>query len=129
MPRDYPRSYRVADQIQRELSELIRLEVNDPRIPAMLTIAGVEVSKDLGNARVYVSMFGQENRQDALDGLNSAAGFLRGKLGQRIRVRTVPQLQFRYDEVQEQGAHLSGVIDRAVRSNTTSADDASDTDA
>jgi ribosome-binding factor A len=114
----------VADQIQRELSDLIRNELKDPRVPALVTVAAVEVSKDLGHARVYVSMFDAPDRDEAVDALNNAAGFLRGQLGARIRMRTVPMLHFRYDDVQEHGAQLSNLIDSAVSSNTTSADDA-----
>ncbi len=124
MAKDYPRSYRVADQIQRELSDLIRMELKDPRVPALVTVAAVEVSKDLSHARVYVSMFDAPDRDQAVDALNNAAGFLRGKLGSRIRMRTVPMLHFRYDDVQEHGAQLSNLIDSAVSSNTTPADDA-----
>ena len=124
MAKDYPRSYRVADQIQRELADLIRMEVKDPRVPALVTVAAVEVSKDLSHARVYVSMFDAPDRDEAVTALNNAAGFLRGKLGARIRMRTVPMLNFRYDEVQERGAQLSSLIDSAVSSNTTPADEA-----
>lgn len=124
MAKDYPRSYRVADQIQRELADLIRMEVKDPRVPALVTVAAVEVSKDLSHARVYVSMYDAHDRDQAVRALNNAAGFLRGKLGARIRMRTVPMLNFRYDDVQEHGAQLSSLIDTAVSSNTTAADDA-----
>lgn len=129
MAKDYPRSYRVADQIQRELAELIRMEVKDPRVPALVTVAGVEVSKDLSNARVYVSLYDAADREGAVKALNNAAGFLRSKLGARIRMRTVPMLQFRYDEVQERGAELSSLIDSAVKSNTTPGDTAASDDA
>lgn len=124
MARDYPRSYRVADQIQRELADLIRSEVKDPRVPSTMTIAAVDVNKDLSLAKIYVSTFDlqsdDEARQAAVDGLNQASGYLRRLLGNTMRMRAVPQLRFYYDNVQEDANRLSSIIDDAVRSNTTS---------
>lgn len=123
MAKDYPRSYRVADQIQRELAELIRTEVKDPRVPATMTVAGVEVSKDLSSAKVFVSTFDLdsdiEQRQAAIDGLNKASGFLRKQLGNKMRLRVVPALSFKYDVVQENAARITSLIDDAVSTNTT----------
>lgn len=128
MAKDYPRSYRVADQIQRELAELIRSEVKDPRVPSTMTIAAVDVNKDLSIAKVFVSTFDllsdKEAREAAVDGLNQASGYLRRLLGNTMRMRSVPQLRFHYDNVQEDATRLSSLIDDAVRTNTT-ADDAS----
>ena len=119
MAKDYPRSYRVADQLQRELSELIRHELKDPRVPDMVTVAGVEVSKDLANARVFVSAFtiegeGAEKQNDLVDALNQGSGYLRKLLGGRMRLRVVPAMKFFYDEVQQTGSALSSLIDDAV---------------
>lgn len=127
MAKDYPRSYRVADQIQRELSDLIKHELKDPRVPAMVTIADVEVSKDLSSAKVYVSAFtieseGIDKRHDMIAALNQSNGYLRKLLGGRMRLRIVPSLKFFYDEVQQTGSILSSRIDEAVASNTTDAD-------
>ncbi len=128
MAKDYPRSYRVADQIQRELSVLIRTEVKDPRVPETMTVAGVEVSKDLGHAKVFMSTFDLasdvESRGDAMDALNKASGYLRKLLGNTMRMRTIPNLQFYYDNVQEDAARLSSLIDDAVSTNTTEDDSA-----
>ena len=127
MAKDYPRSYRVADQIQRELSDLIKHELKDPRVPAMVTIAGVEVSKDLSSAKVYVSAFsieseGAEKRKEMISALNQGGGYMRKLLGGRMRLRVVPTLKFFYDEVQQAGSILSSRIDDAVASNTTDTD-------
>ncbi len=112
--RDFHRSDRVGEQIQRELAELIRMEVKDPRV-GMITLAGVEVSRDLAHARVFFTQLeGAEKGQEAQKGLNNAAGFLRRALGQRMRLRSVPQLRFVYDDTPERGAHLSSLIDRAL---------------
>ena len=131
MAKDYPRSYRVADQIQRELSGLIRTEVKDPRVPSTMTVAGVEVSKDLSNAKVYMSTFDllsdSEERDDAITALNKAAGYLRKLLGNSMRMRMIPNLQFYYDNVQEDATRLSSIIDDAVSTNTTVDDAGNDT--
>ena len=126
MAKDYPRSYRVADQIQRELSDLIKHELKDPRMPDMVTVAGVEVTKDLSSAKVYVSALtiesNSEKRAEMMDALNQGGGYLRKLLGGRMRLRSVPSLKFFYDEVQESGSVLSTLIDDAVATNTTDAD-------
>ena len=114
MPRDYPRSRRIADQVQRELSDIIRLELKDPRV-GMVTITDVDVSPDNKNARVFFTVLGDKSRvEDATTGLQSAAGFLRSCLAQRMAVRSVPQLQFEHDASVERGMRLSQLIDVAV---------------
>ncbi|MFO8153044.1 30S ribosome-binding factor RbfA [Thioalkalivibrio sp.] len=112
--RDYQRSDRVGDQMQRELAELIRLEVKDPRV-GMVTLSGVEVSRDLAHAKVFFTQLGGEEKgREAEQGLNHAAGYLRHELGARMRLRTVPQLRFIYDDTPERGARLSALIDSAI---------------
>ena len=96
MPREYPRRYRVADQIQRELGELVRT-VKDPRVTGMVTVSGVDVSPDLTNAKVFVTVLQTEDAEATVSGLNRAAGFLRGRLGERLQLRGVPRLVFHYD--------------------------------
>lgn len=121
-----PRQHRVADFIQRELSELIRTELKDPRISPMLTIASVEVSKDLGVARVYYTLIDAEEAADTQEGLQRASGFLRTQIAKSLTSRTVPQLRFVFDDSAAKGAELSALIDNAVKSNTTSVDDEDD---
>jgi len=129
--KDYPRSYRVADQIQRELSELIRFAVKDPRVPESVTVAGVDVNRDLSRAKVFVTMFEIESdteaKNEALDGLNKASGFLRKHLSKSMRMRSVPALHFFYDEVQQSASRISALIDDAVLTNTTTDDAAGQT--
>jgi ribosome-binding factor A len=85
MPKDFSRTLRVADQIQRELAELIPHEVKDPRVAGMVTLTGVEVTSDYTHAKVFFTMLGNAAQQEAaLKGLSSAAGFLRGQIGKRI---------------------------------------------
>ncbi len=114
MPRDYPRSRRIAEQVQRELSDIIRLELKDPRV-GMITITDVEVTQDQAHAKVFFTALGDEVRiAGATEGLRHAAGFLRSELARRMKLRVVPQLQFKYDESVERGMRLSQLIDDAV---------------
>ena len=120
---DYPRSHRVADFIQRELSSMIRAELRDPRVSPMLTVSAVDVSRDLSVATVHYSVLDPAEREDTDAALKRAAGFLRRRLAQEMQIRSVPELRFRYDDSAERGAAMSALIDRAVASNTTEADD------
>lgn len=114
MPRDFSRTLRVAEQIQRELADLVRLEVKDPRV-GMVTLTGVEVAADYGHAKVFFTLLGDVSQIEAAsEGLNHAAGFLRRELGRRIKLRTIPQLHFNFDESVERGMRLSRLIDAAV---------------
>ena len=107
---------RMADQIQRELSELLRTQVKDPRI-GMVTITDVDVSPDLAHARVYYTTLEEgEARAHTREGLRHAAGFLRSALGQRVRTHVIPELRFEFDDSVERGARLSQLIDEAVSS-------------
>ena len=109
-----PRSRRVGEQIRRELAELIRDELRDPRL-ALVSMTSVQVSPDLAYARIYVTLLGDPaERAERVAELNRAAPLLRRELGRRMRIHTVPKLEFRYDEVVERGARLSALIDAAV---------------
>jgi ribosome-binding factor A len=115
VPRDYPRTRRIAEQIQRELAEVIRLELKDPRVAALVTITDVEVSSDQSHAKVFFTLLGDNQKiLETTEGLRRAAGFLRTQLAQRMKLRTVPQLEFRYDASVERGVRLSRLIDEAV---------------
>jgi len=122
MPRDFPRTRRVGEQLQRELATLIRDEISDPRI-GLVSISAVEVSRDLSHAKVYFSTLGEQQDADAsLEVLQGAAGYLRRLLGQRLIMRHVPQLHFKQDHSLEQGAHLSALIDSAIRDDHNESD-------
>lgn len=111
--KSYPRSSRVAHQIQRTLSELIRREVRDPRL-GMVTLTEVQVSKDLSYAKVFYSVLGAEKAQ-AQEILNEAADMLRGPVGRALKLRHSPELRFVNDELIESGAKLSALIQKAVK--------------
>ncbi|WP_061241004.1 30S ribosome-binding factor RbfA [Ectopseudomonas composti] len=116
MAKDYSRTQRIGDQMQRELAQLIRREVKDPRL-GLVTITAVDVSRDIGHAKVFITVMGQDDAdavKESLKVLNDAAGFLRMQLGKAMKLRSVPQLHFHYDESVQRGAHLSALIERAV---------------
>jgi ribosome-binding factor A len=108
------RRARIADQIQRELAEAIRLELRDPRV-GLITLTGVELSGDQSHAKVFFTVLGAESAaRDAAEGLQRAAGFLRSQLAHRLTTRKVPELHFEFDESVERGVRLSRLIDEAV---------------
>ncbi len=118
MPREFPRTRRVGEQIQRELAELIRTELKDPRLGSMVSVSGVTVSRDLSHARVHVSVLGDEMQTtESLKILQHAAGFLRHKLGQSMRMRVMPELHFHLDHSLEEGARISALINLAIASD------------
>lgn len=110
MSNDSKRIDRIAGLMQRKLSQLIQQEIKDPRLPRFVTISSVKVAADLGHAKVYFTILGNEVKQTA-EILNSAASFLRTALARTMKLRTVPQLHFIYDESVEYGRHLSRLID------------------
>ena len=114
MPKDSSRPRRVAEQIQRELADLLRLEVKDPSV-GMITITDVEVTNDYSHAKIFFTLLGDEARvKEALKGLQSAAGFLRSEISHRMKLRTMPQLHFVHDTSIERGMQLDQLIATAV---------------
>lgn len=120
--KSFSRRDRVSEQIRRELAELIRTELKDPRV-GMVSITGVEVSADYAHAKVFFSsMGGREHLDSVLAGLQKAAGFLRRELGRRITIHSTPQLHFVFDESLERGADMSKLIQEAVSISKASSD-------
>jgi ribosome-binding factor A len=119
MAREFARSRRVEEQIQRLLSEAMRSQLRDPRV-ANVVITEVRASRDLGVAWISYSLLGTEASPpapvlaDAQAGLDRAAGFLRSQLARELATRTVPELRFRYDEAAQRGRDLERLIDAAV---------------
>jgi len=104
------RPQRVGDLIQRELSDLLAREVRDPRV-GMITLTSVDVSPDMSHAKVYFTLLDKAHLDQVQDGLRRAAGFLRTQLARRIKLYSVPELRFQYDESIERADHLSRLID------------------
>ncbi len=113
------RGYKVADQIQRDLAELIR-EVKDPRL-GMVTISAVEVTPDYAHAKVFFSVL-VGDPQGCEDALNRAAGFLRNGLFKRLHIHTVPTLHFQFDRTTERASDMNALIARAVASRSKDSD-------
>src|SRR3546814_756232 len=119
MAKDFSRSDRVAEQVRRELADLLQFEVKDPRV-GMVAITEVEVSGDMAHAKIFYSAPVQDNPQAMAElqkGLEKSAGFLRSQLGKRMMLRTVPQLHFVYDTSIDQGMKISRLIDEALGSD------------
>lgn len=114
------RGFRVADQIQRDLSELIARELKDPRV-GMVTINAVEVTPDYAHAKVFFSLL-TGNPDETLQGLNAAAGFLRNGLFKRLHIHTVPTLHFVFDRTVERAADMNALIAKAVASRSKDED-------
>lgn len=111
-PHGFARSDRVAEQIQRDLAQLVR-GLKDPRL-GMVTLLDVSVSKDLSHAKVWFDTFDLGQAKQAEEVLNHAAGFLRHELGRGLKLRITPELRFFYDDTQRRGNELSVLIDQAV---------------
>ena len=123
MPREFSRTERLGEQIQRELAGVLHTEVGDPRVQRVV-VSGVEVSRDLAHARVYVTRTkpvageAESPRDDAsvLEGLQRASGFLRRRLASRLRIRAVPALHFTLDKTLDQAERIESLLADARRS-------------
>ena len=125
MPRDFKRSERVAGTLRRELARLIQLEVKDPAV-GFVGLSDVEVTRDLAHARVFVTVFEPEKAVDSIKALNKAAGYLRRRLGQEMRIRAVPELHFEHDASVETGQHMDDLIEAAVAADRHLSGDSDD---
>ena len=117
--KEYSRSERVGDQIQREVAEIIAQELQDPRI-GRVTVSGSSISKDLSNATIYITLPADGDVKRALEGLNRASRFVRRRLGQRVRMRYVPRLRFAHDATLDRATRVGELIDAAIRPGANS---------
>ena len=122
MPKDYPRSDRLASQIQRELADLVRNSLKDPRLcfPGILE---VRVSKDLSQAKVYFSVLNPDDEEQSLHALKRASGYLQREIGKVLKSRITPKLVFIYDDSVIRGRTMSVLIDSAIARATTKSGD------
>lgn len=128
MAKEYSRSRRVADQIQRHMAEIIQLELGDPRV-GMVTVTGVDITREFERARIYFSIFGNQDEVETTSKvLNQAAGYLRTVLAKRMKLRTTPQLVFIYDESLEKGNRMDSLIKSAMSDTNIDSDSDSDND-
>lgn len=116
------RNERISKVIKQEISGLLEREVNDPRLSDLISITDVSLSPDLRQAKVFVSILGdEEKKKDMLAGFNNASGFLRKELASRIKMKCIPQLSFHYDDSIERGARLLKLIGQVSNANSSDA--------
>ncbi len=123
MPREFSRTRRVEEQLRRDLAELIRTEIKEPDL-GMLSITGAKVTPDLSQAKIFISIL-QDDREIieySMSVLHDYAGRLRKHIGKRMHIRTVPQLEFIYDDLIQTGTALDNTIEKAVREDRRKAE-------
>lgn len=113
----YKRSVRVGDQMKQEIADILMKKIKDPRI-GFVTVTDVDLSDDLRNAKVFVSIYGGD-KEETFKGLKSAAPFIRSELGRRMTMRCVPEILFRFDSTVEQGAHIMELLHEIEEKQTT----------
>jgi len=102
---------RISEEVKKVVSEIIRTDLNDPRISTLCSVVSAEVTPDLRYAKVYISVLGnEEEKKSTMKGLNSAAGFIRHELGQNIELRHLPEVVFQLDNSIEHGAHINKLL-------------------
>lgn len=112
MRKNSMKNMRINEEVHRELSNIIRSEIKDPRINPMTTVVAVEVAPDLKSAKAYISVLGDEKSQkDTLAGLTSAEGYIRRELAKSVNLRNTPQIRFIMDQSIEYGVNMSKMID------------------
>lgn len=103
---------RVAGQIKKDVSQIIGAQIKDPRIAGITSVTEVQLSKDLRYASIYISIYGSDtDKEETLQTLSRAAGFIRSEIGRRIRLRYIPEINFFLDNSIEYGAHIDSVIE------------------
>ena len=122
MPREFSRSERMAEQLRRELAEIVRDKINDPRL-GFVSFTEVRMSRDLSHAVVYSSVLNSESQDEAIELLNRAVGFIRKEIAHRIRARIVPTLKFVADESVIRGEEMDELISEAIQSDKKNSGD------
>jgi len=115
MSRDYARTDRVGQEIQKEVAMIIQREVKDPRL-GMVTVNAVEITRDLAYAKIFVTFFTLEGQSDeeSISILNDAAGFIRSLLAKRIKARIMPELRFVFDKSLAEGVRMTNLVNQVV---------------
>lgn len=110
------RTNRISEEMKKEISAIIQNELKDPRLPQMLSVMSADVTRDLRYAKVYISVLGsEEDKHNALNGLKSAAGFIRREIGHRMQLRYTPEILFELDNSIERGAYISKLINDTMK--------------
>ena len=122
MPREFLRSDRMAEQLRRELAEIVRDEIKDPRL-GFVSFTEVRMSRDLSHAVIYCSFFNTEQQDEAINVLNRAVGFIRKEVARRISARIVPTLKFAIDDSVARGFAMDDLINEAIKSDKNNSSD------
>ncbi|HEY9062386.1 MAG TPA: 30S ribosome-binding factor RbfA [Pseudobacteroides sp.] len=110
------RTSRISEEMRKEISSIIMSELKDPRLPSMVSVVSVNVTKDLRHAKVYISVLGnEEDKKNAQEGLRSAAGFIRREVGHRMQLRYTPEMHFEIDDSIEHGVYMTKLINDTVK--------------
>lgn len=111
------RSKKIAEEIKREMTDIVRNEINDPRVDSLVSVTSVDVTRDLSYATIYVSKLGDDKaRDEMLDALQNASGFVRSILANRLKTRTVPELTFKLDNSLAYGNHIEKLLNEIEES-------------
>lgn len=128
MRKNSVKNTRINSEVQKELSNIIRGEIKDPRINPLTSVVAVEVSPDLKNCKAYISVLGdEESQKDTIKGLKSAEGYIRVLLAKRINLRNTPEINFVLDQSIEYGVKMSKLIDEVVGEHEEHADEQDET--
>ncbi|WP_373898458.1 30S ribosome-binding factor RbfA [Haloimpatiens sp. FM7315] len=107
------RGGRINEELKREISSIIRSDIKDPRIDSMISVTDVNVTKDLRYAKVYVSIYGKEDKkEETISILRSSAGFIRKEVGRRVNLRFTPEIIIELDSSIERGMHIDSLLNR-----------------
>lgn len=108
----FNRTVRIAEEIRRVLSDIIQNDIKDPRVPMLTTVTRVDLTRDLRYATAYISVFGEkEDKVKCIQGLKSAAGYIRREVGSRVKIRYTPEILFEIDESLEHGLHINKLLE------------------
>lgn len=109
------RTNRISEEMKKEISAIIQNELKDPRLPKMISVISADVTKDLRYAKVFISVLGEEaEKRNAIEGLKSAAGFIRREVGHRLQLRYTPELLFELDDSIERGVYITKLINDTI---------------
>ncbi|MGF0040463.1 30S ribosome-binding factor RbfA [Peptoniphilaceae bacterium SGI.131] len=113
---DIKRTKRIEAEMKKEISLLMANEIKDPRLSAMASITAIELTNDLSQAKIFISVLGdREDKENSLAGLESSKGFIKKELGSRLKLRHIPDLIFKLDETIEHGLYMDKLIDEVIK--------------
>lgn len=117
------RTYRISEEMKKEVSSIIQNDLKDPRLPKLISVMSANVTKDLRYAKIFISVLGnEEEKKNALQGLKSAAGFIRREIGHRMQLRYTPEMIFELDTSIEHGVYITKLINDTMKNDTTNND-------